>query len=503
MLDYYSSDYIRKFKEAEHHFLEVLITDFELSKRGQGSELKVKFDNNTPTIWTRFGQNAAQQLVPDFDRKAANFQSQLDSFLFKPEEKPLIINEKDSFPFRYASGGTLPVLRIGNKEYYSLFYRSIFPIGWNIANGGCDNRFELLNPPDTIERELREELMIVDATNKRRYVFAGDEDKPFDHPSFAAARRFWEVNPKLKGLPDFEETPILLKWLKGPDCLTVQHGDNKARTIEGCFLNINAEDFGIELDKVAVIHLDEDAILLDGEIIGNTLQNTVVGLFEVDRLSRELKEDKGEYFPNYFFYNAEKCQIEKFQEKILESFNNIKYLRPEREITDYTTSEKKFDLCPVTKRIVKRYFSLPTDPTPTNCNFDVFISYGSEDVLLAKKVFEFLEDKKYNSFLSSESNTNPDFSRAINDALDSAKCLVAVGTKPEYLKKKWVEYEYGAFHNDMMSGRKKVAKLLSFISLFDRLDLPLPLRKYQSVEFNENKIDDGLKELIKFISGLR
>ena len=103
MLDYYSSNYIRKFREAEYHFLEVLITDFELSKRGQGSELKVKFDNNTPTIWTRAGQNAAQQLVPDFDRKVANFQSQLDSFLFKPEEKPLIISEKDNFPFRYAS----------------------------------------------------------------------------------------------------------------------------------------------------------------------------------------------------------------------------------------------------------------------------------------------------------------------------------------------------------------------------------------------------------------
>ena len=500
MLDYYSSNSIRKFKEAEQQFLEVLISDFELSKRGRGSELKIKFDDNTPTIWTRDGQNAAQQLVPDFDRKAAYYQGKLDSFLFKPKDKPLIFSEKNKFPFRYASGGTLPILRIGSKDYYSLFYRSIFPIGWNIANGGCDNRFELLNPPDTIERELREELFIVDVTNKRRYVFAGDEGKPFDHPSFAAARRFWKKNPILKDLDSFAETPILLKWLHGPDYLTVQHGDSEARTIKDCFLNINAEDFGIELDKVANIHLDEDAILLDGEIIGNTLQNTMVGLFEVDRLNRELFEGKGEYFPDYFFYDAKRGEVEQLQEKIAACVNNLRFLRTEREITDYQNSNKKFDLCPVTKRIIKRYFSLPSEKPPKKGNFDVFISYGSDDVTYAKKVFDYLTDKDYRSFLSSEVNTNPDWLKAINDALDSAWCLVVVGTKIENLTRNYVNFEYCSFFIDMMNDRKKDAKLLSFISKLDHRDLPLPLRKYEIVKFTENKIDEGLNELVRFIS---
>ena len=239
----------------------------------------------------------------------------------------------------------MPILRIGSNEYYSLFYRSIFPIGWNIANGGCDNRFELLNPPDTIERELREELMIVDVTQKRRYVFAGDEEKPFDHPSFAAARRFWETNPILKDFVSFEETPILLKWLQGPDCLTVQHGDNEARTIKDCFLNINAEDFGIELDKVAKIHLDENAILLSGETIGNTLENAVVGLFEVNRLNRELIEGKGEYFPDYFFYDAKHWEVEKLQEQISAGVNNLRFLRTAKELTGYQNSNKLVFTC--------------------------------------------------------------------------------------------------------------------------------------------------------------
>jgi hypothetical protein len=40
------------------------------------------------------------------------------------------------FPFRYASGGVLPILRIGRKEFFCFFYRDIDPVGWNIANGG-------------------------------------------------------------------------------------------------------------------------------------------------------------------------------------------------------------------------------------------------------------------------------------------------------------------------------------------------------------------------------
>jgi len=45
-------------------------------------------------------------------------------------------------------------VRIKEEEYYCLFYRDIFPVGWNIANGGSDNNEELLNPLLTIERSF-------------------------------------------------------------------------------------------------------------------------------------------------------------------------------------------------------------------------------------------------------------------------------------------------------------------------------------------------------------
>lgn len=64
------------------------------------------------------------------------------------------LHNDENFPFRYASGGTLPILRMEGQGYYCFFYRDIFPIGWNIANGGCCTREELLNPQMTIEREL-------------------------------------------------------------------------------------------------------------------------------------------------------------------------------------------------------------------------------------------------------------------------------------------------------------------------------------------------------------
>jgi hypothetical protein len=497
-MDLLSSDLIRPLKNAENHFVEVLLTDFKLSKRERGSELQVKFDDNTPTIWTSQARYSIKRSIPDFDNQVTKYQKVISDFLLRPKDKPFKFRDKN-FPFRYASGGTLPILRIGNNEYYCLFYREIFPIGWNIANGGCDNRFELLYPIDTIERELREELMIVDVKKRKRYVFSGDENKPFDHPSFAVARKFWRELPKLKDLPSYKETPILLKWLEGPDYLVVQQQKDNPRTIQGCFLNINAEDFGIEVDKVAKIHLDENAILMDGEITGNRLVNSVIGLFEVSRFNREFIGGRNEFYPDYFFYNADSWDVDQLESKIALYMDKIGDLRAENEKIDYASCSNKFALCPVTKKILARYLSLQSEKQHKGNDFDIFISFGGDDAESALKLFEYLRRKNYRVFLSTESIIDPDFSKTIDDALDSARCLIAVGTKPENLMKNWPGYEYRAFHNDILSGRKKDAKLISFISDFDPLDLPLPLRKYQVVMFNKTKIETGLKDLTKFI----
>ena len=73
---------------------------------------------------------------------------------------------------------------------------------------------------------------------------------------------------------------------------------------------------------------------------------------------------------------------------------------------------------------------------------------------------------------------------------------MAFGSKPENLNRPYVLYECRAFHNDIQLGLKKnTARLLSFISGFEPPYLPLPLRVYESICYNGNERQGGLREL--------
>ena len=99
------------------------------------------------------------------------------------------------------------------QDYYCLFYRGVKPVGWNIANGGAESVAELLDPLANIERELREELIVVDPAQGSRYVFDWTEGRRYDHPDFAAARTIWETLFRRADFPDLQELPLPLKWL--------------------------------------------------------------------------------------------------------------------------------------------------------------------------------------------------------------------------------------------------------------------------------------------------
>lgn len=88
------------------------------------------------------------------------------------------------------------------NRLYCLFFRGIHPIGWNIANGGCNNLEELLNPSTTIMRELREELIIINSSNW--YIFKSNDSTFYDRPEFALARQFWDLKFDELSLRRFE-----------------------------------------------------------------------------------------------------------------------------------------------------------------------------------------------------------------------------------------------------------------------------------------------------------
>jgi hypothetical protein len=508
-MDFSSTKLVRPFSQTENSLLELLVSDFTLRRRNHGSELKIRFDDNTLAIGQREGKAEVQRaMMPDFTSKALKYQKRLDAYLLESQDETLNISDP-GFVFRYASGGTLPIIRVNKKEYYCFFYREIFPMGWNIANGASDTRNELLHPTDTIDRELREELIMIDRDNKRRYSFKDDLGKPLDHPQFSVARRFWKERFHKLNLSEFDEFPINLKWLEGPDCLTVQYAEDEAITTGGYFLNINALDFGIEVDKVVKINLDQELpgkkssiTLLDGEIIGGHLVDAPVGLFEVDRLNQEIEEGKTEFFPDYFFHSARRHDGPKFLNEVKNSF--IPYVSQfinKKEIENWQRSKKKYDLCPITRRIIKRYTSLKTDtPAFQKGKFDVFLSSAGEDAAKTEQVYNYLMNRQIKTFFSRETIGDPDYQRAINDAIDSSKHLVAVGTKLRHITKPWVGYECTAFQNNILSLRNPKGYMFPFIVPdIDPNYLPLPLRVYNSIPWEQQNMTPGLETLVRHI----
>jgi hypothetical protein len=494
-MNWLSKNRVAELGFTENEFLEVLLTRFSLSRRGGGSQLEVHFDDDTPTIWRRAAKEYVRERIPNFEAKTAEYQAELDAFLLDVKGSSYEFDDPE-FPFRYASGGTLPVVRIDDHEYYCLFYREIFPIGWNIANGGCDTRKELLNPLQTVEREFREELLVLDLLNRRRYVFERDVDKPFDLPEFATARELWQARLGVD-FSEFRQVDLPLKWLAGSDSVVVKAGKEAAAT-EGCFLNINAQDFGIEIDSVAKLAMDGDAILCDGEVVERGLVNAPIGLFPVNQFNQHVRAGARQFTPKTIFYSGRQRDGNDLDRVTSEFLAEMTRVRSERDLRDFKAAHEKYDLCPVTRRIIRRYASLQKGALAPHKPFEIFISFGMEDEDLATRAYQLLVGAGKRVFLSSQTlYPGVPFAPEIDAALNSARCLIAIATRPEHLLKPWPEFEYRNFHMDRLNGRKPRGILIPLVCGFNPVELPLPLRYYNAVVCDPRDIDACLPALLR------
>jgi len=503
-MDLLASDLVQPLHHAEGEFLALLLTSFSLVRHGEGVELRVEFDEDTPAIWSRRAKRHIQDMIPRFRTKARAYQRQLDSFLLDGEGPRLDYCDAE-FPFRYASGGTLPIVRWGGDEYFCLFHRDVFPIGWNIANGGCDSRYELLHPSETIERELREELIFMDPVRKYRYVFDRDAGKPVDWPEFAVARAFWQTRRPDLEFSDAEELRIPVRWLEGSDSLTARlkgQGRSQSEHTEGLFLNINAEDFGIEVDRVATIELAGDVCICDGEVVGGRLVNEPVGLFRTDRFDPESLSADSEFVPDVVFYDGHPHERRELGPVIRKFLQRVSRFRSPRSIRDYRDCKRKYDLCPATRRIMQRYLRLLSrKPVERSTAIDVFISFGSEDARLAASVNRSLQRHGKSTFFSMEARRDAMWSMEVCRALESADWLVAVATRPKHLLKKWPSFEYHSFHQIMLyQKRERKRGMLSLVSGFDPQLLPLPLATYHAVKVHQRRMSPALAELRSIVT---
>lgn len=127
--------------------------------------------------------------------------------------------------------------------------------------------------------------------------------------------------------------------------------------------------------------------------------------------------------------------------------------------------------------------------------YDVFISFKNtdsdgkqtRDSVMAEELYLALSEKGISTFFSNYTladATRADFQTAIDEALETAQLLVAVGTCRENLESDWVKDEinqFRAFMKNKKSGSKRA--IISYRSKsFAPEDLPSGLQQYQSFE---------------------
>lgn len=126
---------------------------------------------------------------------------------------------------------------------------------------------------------------------------------------------------------------------------------------------------------------------------------------------------------------------------------------------------------------------------------DVFISFkhssdgaNASDARLASDLYDELISRGLSTFFSPvtlAATARSDYSRAIDEALDQAHVLVAVGSSQANFEASWVRYEWESFLNDQRSGVKPRATLFSLSQGCRPRDLPRALRQYANFDASE------------------
>jgi hypothetical protein len=489
---------VRKLRLVENQFVQVLITSFRLKRRTTGVELSVAFDLDAPAITTRPMKAIIQQAVANFKEKSQELQERLNDFLLKGKGE--VLDHSDaSFPFRYASGGVLPIVRWNKRDYYCLFYRDIFPIGWNIANGGCLTREELLNPAMTAQRELTEELVVANRYTRTFGTFADENGRPLPARPQANGAIWREVFGDAVHL--FENANIPTKWSAGPDSVKIEIAGEGNR-IDNCFVTINAQDFGIEIDKVMKIAPDPDSVFCDGEQTGSFLVNRLVGLFPLDDVEGQIQRDE-KFVPKIFFLSGRTFEEKDFhaivREELVSSLKDFRSLEEINLFTRAIDNGSHLNLCPVSRQIISRYLQY-TNTRSTSSSCTVFISYGGADEDIARKLYNELRHV-VDTFFFPEYLHKDILDRSIDDSLDSAKCLVVVGSSLNNIYRDRCAYEWRRFCREWSANLKSSdTVVLPFMSSdLNPEDLPRELRGHFVVSFRPASFDKDIQELARRI----
>lgn len=210
---------------------------------------------------------------------------------------------------RWVSGGFLPIVRWRGRQWVALFFRDIYPVGWNIANGASENSDEYTDLNYLIYREAQEELAICGSLSETQQPIRNSllcpsslpnrlHDELKKNPRLADHRR---LRRKHDHLHLMYEVDTLVQTSNTPLSLRVQFQDeemkNRSVPTPNVLIAVNPCELGIEVIKLGEFNLGESDVILDGEI--NTsgpfpyLVRQPVGLISVNYLRNRFAKRGG------------------------------------------------------------------------------------------------------------------------------------------------------------------------------------------------------------------
>lgn len=125
---------------------------------------------------------------------------------------------------------------------------------------------------------------------------------------------------------------------------------------------------------------------------------------------------------------------------------------------------------------------------------EVFISFKrgrndggglTRDYYLASDLHRTLVGNGVQVFFSEKDLSGSAFVREIYRALDQAKIIVVVGTRPEYIESEWVHSEWEFFLTAILGKRKSGGEIYTYLEGMSTNDLPPELYNRQSFDSGE------------------
>ena len=157
-------------------------------------------------------------------------------------------------------------------------------------------------------------------------------------------------------------------------------------------------------------------------------------------------------------------------------------------------------------KIQQRILSIARTEQP----YDIFISFKAsddvtkeetEDSKRATSMYYALKEKGYRVFFSKETlkdKAGEEYEPYIYAALKSAKVMILVGTKAEYMNAKWVKNEWRRFNKMRLDGEKKL--ILPAYAKMDPYEFPFELNGMQALSMERmDFLMDLLSNIERFI----